>query len=102
MKGGGELEKSPERLLSCFILNETMKLEVTNPSELDIAKWKPNLLSQNESFSMELKILMNGKFVKNPSRIATYSPISSFIGHIWSTGRIGFLKETIHGTNRSS
>ena len=63
-------------------------LRITDPTELDIAEIKLIHLAQIESFPVELKTLTAGNFIKNSSKIATYSPIIGLAGIIRSTGRI--------------
>ena len=48
-------------------------LEITDPSEMDIAEQKLIYLSQGETFSSELKLLRSGKVIRRNSRIAKYS-----------------------------
>ena len=63
-------------------------LQITDPTEFDIAESKLIHLAQMESFPVELKTLNAGKPIKNSSKIATYSPFICPAGIIRSTGRI--------------
>ena len=62
-------------------------LQITNPTELDIAETKLNHLAQMESFPVELKTLTAGKPIENSSKIVKYSPFIGLAGIIRSTGR---------------
>ena len=66
-------------------------LEITDPSEMDIAEQKLIYLSQGESFPSELKLLRASKVITRNSRIAMYSPFIGPAGILRSTGRISRL-----------
>ena len=66
-------------------------LEITDPSEMDIAEQKLIYLSQGEAFPSELRLLRAGKVITRNSRIAKYSPFIGPAGILRSTGRISRL-----------
>ena len=66
-------------------------LEITDPSEMDIAEQKLIYLSQGETFPSELKLLRTGKVITRNSGIAKYSPFIGQAGILRSTGRISCL-----------
>ena len=72
----------------------TKTLEITDPSELDIAEQKLIYLAQSESFPAEVKILQSDKLITKKSRIAKYSPFIGPAGILRSTGRISRLVDT--------
>ena len=72
---------SHKHLRSCI-------LEITGPSEMDIAEQKLIYLSQGETFPSELKLLRSGKVITRNTRIAKYSPFIGPAGILRSTGRI--------------
>ena len=72
----------------------TKTLEITDPSELDIAEQKLIYLAQSESFPAEVKILQSDKRITKKSRIAKYSPFIGPAGILRSTGRISRLVDT--------
>ena len=66
-------------------------LEITDPSEMDIAEQKLIHLSQGETFPSELKLLRAGKVITRNSRIVKYSPFIGPAGNLRSTRRISRL-----------
>ena len=66
-------------------------LEITDPSEMDIAEQKLIYMSQGETFPSELKLLRYGKVIARNSRIAKYSPFIGPAAILRSTGRISRL-----------
>ena len=66
-------------------------LEITDPSEMDIAEQKLIYLSQGETFPSELKLLRAGKVITRNSRIANYSPFIGPAVILRSTGCISRL-----------
>ena len=66
-------------------------LEITDPSEMDIAEQKLIYLSQGETFPSELKLLRSGKVITRNSQIAKCSPFIGPAGILRSTGRISRL-----------
>ena len=69
-------------------------LDITDPTELHNAENKLIHLALMESFAVELKTLTACKYIKNSSKIATYSPFIGPAGIICSTGRIVRLVKT--------
>ena len=72
----------------------TKTLEITDPSQLDIAEQKLIYLAQSESFPAEVKIIQSDKLITKKSRIAKYSPFIGPAGILRSTGRISRLVDT--------
>ena len=66
-------------------------LEITDPTEMDIAEQKLTYLSQGETFPSEQKLLRAGKFITENSRIVKYLPFIGPAGILRSTGRISCL-----------
>ena len=81
-------------LLRCLPSHKPFRssiLEITDPSEMDIAEQKLIYLSQGETFPSELKLLRSGKVITRNSRIAKYLPFLGPAGILRSTGRISRL-----------
>ena len=69
-------------------------LQITDPTELDIAEIKLIHHAQIESFPVVWKTLTTGKPLNNSSKIATYSPFKRSGWIVCSTGRIVRLVNT--------
>ena len=74
-------------------------LEITDPSETDIAEQKLIYLSQGETFHSELKLLRSGKVFTRNIRIAKFSSFIGPAGIIRSTGSISRLVNSDFDSN---
>ena len=71
-------------------------IEITDPTELDIAEQNLIHLAQSESFTTEMRLLYPGKAITRNRRITNYSPFIGPAGTICSTRRISRLFDTVY------